>query len=149
MPDGHFSRDGRRRLLMVALGRQRVGKTALLNTIVQYFRAEGNEIEVWNADQQNRTHSLDAGGGLTGFSALVETVPVIAALAAQGTVELRDLLGPPLPHARRIEHRHRLLPGLDFARRRLLERQPAIRHLRHACQRWEHRHLCPSRERGR
>jgi len=127
MPDGHFSRDGRRRLLMVALGRQRVGKTALLNTIVQYFRAEGNEIEVWNADQQNRTHSLstffsdarvppegglvdaggwiesklkhqaehgyhavlDAGGGLTGFSALVETVPVIAALAAQGT----DVIG--------------------------------------------------------
>jgi hypothetical protein len=127
MPDGHFSRDGQRRLLMVALGRQRVGKTALLNTIVQYFRAEGNEIEVWNADQQNRTHSLstffsdasvppegglvdtggwiesmlkhqvehgyhavlDAGGGLTGFSALVETVPVIAALAAQGT----DVIG--------------------------------------------------------
>jgi hypothetical protein len=127
MPDGHFSRDGRRRLLLVALGRQRVGKTALLNTIVQYFRAQGSEIEVWNADQQNRTHSLstffpdaslppdgglmdtrgwiegklkeqaehghhavlDAGGGFTGFSALVEDVPVISALAAQGT----DVIG--------------------------------------------------------
>jgi hypothetical protein len=123
MPDGQFARDGRRRLLLVALGRQRVGKTALLNTVVQYFRAEGSEIEVWNADQQNRTHSLstffpdastppeaglvdtrgwiegklkeqvqhgyhavlDAGGGLTGFSTLVEDVPVIEALAAEGT----------------------------------------------------------------
>ena len=127
MPDGHFPRDGGRRLLLVALGRQRVGKTALLNTVVQYFRAEGSEIEVWNADQQNRTHSLstffpdaslppeggladtrgwiesklkeqaeqgyhavlDAGGGFTGFSALVEDVPVIEALAAQGT----DVIG--------------------------------------------------------
>ena len=123
MPDGHFSRDGRRRLLLVALGRQRVGKTAVLNTVVQYFRAGGSEIVVWNADQHNRTHSLstffpdaslppegglmdtrgwiesklkdqaehgyhavlDAGGGLTGFSALVEDVPVIEALAAEGT----------------------------------------------------------------
>jgi hypothetical protein len=127
MPESHFSQDGRRRLLLVALGRQRVGKTALLNTIVQYFRAAGSEIEVWNADQQNRTHSLstffpdaslppdggladtrgwiegklkeqaehgyhavlDAGGGFTGFSALVEDVPVIEALGARGT----DVIG--------------------------------------------------------
>ena len=127
MPDGHFSRDGRRQLLLVALGRQRVGKTALLNTVVQYFRAEGSGIEVWNADQQNRTHSLstffsdasvpsetgladtrrwiesklidqgergyhavlDAGGGVTGFSALVEDVPIVEVLAAQGT----DVIG--------------------------------------------------------
>jgi hypothetical protein len=127
MPDGHFSREEQRRLLLVALGRQRVGKTALLNTIVQYFRSFGSEIEVWNADQQNRTHSLstffldarvpletgvvdtrgwiegqlkdqakrgyhavlDAGGGWTGFSSLVEDVPVIEALAAQGT----DVIG--------------------------------------------------------
>src|ERR1700753_4124419 len=58
MPDGHFSRDGRRRLLLVALGRQRVGKSAVLNTVVQYFRAGGSEVVVWNADQHNRTHSL-------------------------------------------------------------------------------------------
>jgi hypothetical protein len=99
----------------------------VLNTVVQYFRAGGSEIVVWNADQQNRTHSLstffpdasvppegglvdargwiesnlkhqaehgyhavlDAGGGLTGFSALVEDVPVIADLAAKGT----DVIG--------------------------------------------------------
>ncbi len=127
MPDGHFPRDGRRRLLLVALGRQRVGKTALLNTVVQYFRADGSQIEIWNADQQNRTHSLstffsdasvppeggladtrgwiegmlkdqvergyhavlDAGGGVTGFSSLVEDVPIVDALALQGT----DVIG--------------------------------------------------------
>ncbi len=127
MPDGHFSGDARRPLLLVALGRQRVGKTALLNTIVQYFRAKGIQIEVWNADQQNRTHSLstffpdadcpaesnladsrewierklrdqaerryhavlDAGGGFTGFTALVEDVPVIEFLGANGV----DVIG--------------------------------------------------------
>jgi len=45
-------------ILWIALGRQRVGKTVLLNTTVQYFRALGNPIRVWNADQQNRSHTL-------------------------------------------------------------------------------------------
>ena len=58
MPDGNFHPAGDRSLLWVALGRQRVGKTALLNTTIQYFRALGSHIEIWNADQQNRTHSL-------------------------------------------------------------------------------------------
>jgi hypothetical protein len=49
---------GRPPILWVALGRQRVGKTVLLNTAVQYFRGLGNPIRVWNADQQNRTHTL-------------------------------------------------------------------------------------------
>ena len=121
MPDGHTPSSKRSRL-WVAVGRQRVGKTALLNTAVQYFRALGSHIEVWNADQQNRTHSLstffgdaatpppggladaklwieqrlidqgrhryhavlDAGGGWTGFSSLVEEVPVLAALGERG-----------------------------------------------------------------
>ena len=127
MPDGHKSRMDQRSLLWIALGRQRVGKTALLNAAVQYFRALGCHIEIWNADQQNRTHSLstffadaavppaggladgklwiegqlvdqvnrryhavlDAGGGWTGFSSLIEDVPVIQALAQQGT----DVIG--------------------------------------------------------
>ena len=58
MPDGHMSQPASKRLLWIALGRQRVGKTALLNAAVRYFRALGSNIEVWNADQQNRTHSL-------------------------------------------------------------------------------------------
>jgi hypothetical protein len=45
-------------ILWVALGRQRVGKTALLNTTAQYIRGLGNPIRIWNADQQNRSHTL-------------------------------------------------------------------------------------------
>ena len=123
MPDGHMSQPASKRLLWIALGRQRVGKTALLNAAVQYFRALGSNIEVWNADQQNRTHSLstfysdaavppeggladsrvwierrfvdqaqrgyhavlDAGGGATGFSSLIEDVPVLEPLKDLGT----------------------------------------------------------------
>ena len=122
MPDGQVSNRAAHSLLWVALGRQRVRKTTLLNAAVQYFRALGSPIEVWNADQQNRTHTLstffcdaavpppggladsrmwieekladqaarryhavlDAGGGWTGFSSLVEDVPVLDALGGQG-----------------------------------------------------------------
>jgi hypothetical protein len=118
MPDGQMRPVDRLPILLVALGRQRVGKTALLNTAVQYFRAQGNPIRVWNADQQNRSHTLstffadaeevpnggiedgkawiedrigdlirhrydavlDVGGGATGFSRLVQEVPVLDAM---------------------------------------------------------------------
>lgn len=118
MPDGQMRPVERLPILLVALGRQRVGKTALLNTAVQYFRAQGNPIRVWNADQQNRSHTLstffadveevpnggledgkawiedrigdlikhrydavlDVGGGATGFSRLVQEVPVLEAM---------------------------------------------------------------------
>jgi hypothetical protein len=122
MPDGQMAKQSRNALLWIALGRQRVGKTTLLNTAVQYFCGLGVPIDVWNADQQNRTHSLstffpnaitpppggladaqywieerlaeqalcrrhaalDAGGGWTGFSSLVEDVPLVGALDDQG-----------------------------------------------------------------
>ena len=109
-------------ILWIALGRQRVGKTALLNMAVQYFRSLGNPVRVWNADQQNRSHTislffpdaeeatgvgiedgkvwvedrlgdliehrydavLDVGGGATGFSKLVQEVPVLEAFEASG-----------------------------------------------------------------
>lgn len=58
MPDGQMMPMERLPILWVALGRQRVGKTALLNTAVQYFRDQGNALRVWNADQQNRSHTL-------------------------------------------------------------------------------------------
>ena len=51
------------RSVLVALGRQRVGKTSVLNATVQYFRALGTDIEVWNADQQNRSFALDVLSG--------------------------------------------------------------------------------------
>ncbi len=127
MPDDYVPAVPSRSLLWVALGRQRVGKTALLNATVQYFRSLGSPMEAWNADQQNRTHSLstffpeasvppegglidgrrwieekladqgqrryhavlDAGGGWTGFSSLVQEVPVLEALESRGT----DVIG--------------------------------------------------------
>src|SRR5271166_282438 len=118
MPDGLSMPADRPPILWVALGRQRVGKTALLNTAVQYFRELGNPVRVWNADQQNRSHTLslffrdaeevggggiedgkvwieahildlinkrydavlDVGGGATGFSKLVDEVPLLDAV---------------------------------------------------------------------
>lgn len=58
MLDGNSVPRGQQPLLWITLGRQRVGKTTLLNAAVQYFRGLGCPIEVWNADQQNRSHSL-------------------------------------------------------------------------------------------
>jgi hypothetical protein len=122
MPNRQISSGERKSVLWIALGRQRVGKTTVLNAAVQYFREKGCPIEVWNADQQNRSHSLstffadalvpppgglvdgklwieerlmdqvrrrvhavlDAGGGWTGFSSLVEDVPLVGVLGEQG-----------------------------------------------------------------
>jgi hypothetical protein len=58
MPDGQIKPMERLPILWIAMGRQRVGKTALLNTAVQLFQASGNPVRVWNADQQNRSHTL-------------------------------------------------------------------------------------------
>ena len=57
MPNRQISSGERKSVLWIALGRQRVGKTTVLNATVQYFREKGCPIEVWNADQQNRSHS--------------------------------------------------------------------------------------------
>lgn len=53
-----ISKPGRRPIITIALGRQRVGKTALLNAMAQFYRERGCPVHVWNADQQNRSHSL-------------------------------------------------------------------------------------------
>ena len=45
-------------IITIAFGRQRVGKTALLNAMAQFYRERGCPVQVWNADQQNRSHSL-------------------------------------------------------------------------------------------
>lgn len=44
--------------MIVAVGRQRVGKTTLLNAITEIYRGLGADIEVWNADLHNRSHIL-------------------------------------------------------------------------------------------
>lgn len=50
--------EDRRPVLIIVVGRQRVGKTTLLNTTVQFIRTHGGEVVVWNADMLNRTYSL-------------------------------------------------------------------------------------------
>ena len=48
----------RQPVLIVAVGRQRVGKTTLLNVLIETYRSLGAQIEVWNGDLHNRTHTL-------------------------------------------------------------------------------------------
>lgn len=85
----------RRPMLWVALGRQRVGKTVVLSAVAQFFRARGVALEVWNADQQNRSHSLsrffpdalspgDGGGLADGRDWIMERVDALAAASAEG-----------------------------------------------------------------
>ncbi len=50
--------EDRRPVVIVIVGRQRVGKTTVANTAVQFIRAHGGEVVVWNADKLNRTYSL-------------------------------------------------------------------------------------------
>lgn len=45
-------------VLIIASGRQRVGKTTLLSVMIETYRGLGAEIEVWNADLHNRTNTL-------------------------------------------------------------------------------------------
>src|SRR5271166_5798573 len=60
MPDGQIGIPGEKGVLVVVAGRQRVGKTTVANALVQYFGGLGCRFEVWNADQQNRSHSLSS-----------------------------------------------------------------------------------------
>lgn len=43
----------------IICGRGRVGKTVVANTYVQFWRARGARLEVWNADRQNETYTLN------------------------------------------------------------------------------------------
>lgn len=45
-------------VLFVALGRQRCGKTVLLNSLLQIYSEKGACIDILNADTQNKTHTL-------------------------------------------------------------------------------------------
>jgi hypothetical protein len=60
MPDGQIGRPNDKGVLVVVAGRQRVGKTTVANALLQYFGGQGCHFEVWNADQQNRSHSLSS-----------------------------------------------------------------------------------------
>ncbi|MGH7120587.1 MAG: hypothetical protein ACREFP_16630 [Acetobacteraceae bacterium] len=58
MLDGQVGGSPRLPIVWSSFGRQRVGKTVLLTMAGQYFRGLGNPIRIWNADQQNRSHTL-------------------------------------------------------------------------------------------
>ncbi len=55
--------EDRRPVVIVVVGRQRVGKTTFLNTTVQFLRAHGGQVVVWNADKLNQTYSLSMFSG--------------------------------------------------------------------------------------
>jgi hypothetical protein len=53
-----YSSDERLPILMIVVGRQRVGKTSFLNTTAQFLRAHGAEFQIWDADKMNTTYNM-------------------------------------------------------------------------------------------
>jgi hypothetical protein len=50
----------RKPVLILALGRGRVGKTVFLSTVAQYYRAAGATcLQIWNIDHHNQSESLN------------------------------------------------------------------------------------------
>ena len=123
----------RRPILMVVVGRQRVGKTTVVNTIIQKVRDGGGDLKTWNADVNNTSYNLgmfyddvlspgssnahdvrtwlemrlqdqilrrydtvlDVGGGDTPFTKLIEELPFIEELEADGIlVVVVHVVGP-------------------------------------------------------
>jgi hypothetical protein len=50
--------DDRKPVLMIVVGRQRVGKTTFLNALAQYLRGHGASFEIWDADKMNGTNNM-------------------------------------------------------------------------------------------
>ena len=57
MPFAKLNRD-RKPVLMIVVGRQRVGKTTFLNALAQYLRGHGASFEIWDADKMNATNNM-------------------------------------------------------------------------------------------
>ncbi|HWY81040.1 MAG TPA: hypothetical protein VNY10_03710 [Roseiarcus sp.] len=45
-------------VLMIVVGRQRVGKTTFLNGLAQFLRGHGASFEIWDADKMNATNNM-------------------------------------------------------------------------------------------
>src|SRR5689334_298083 len=45
-------------VLLMPLGRGRVGKTVIGNTVAQFFKKAGATLQVWDMDQQTTSHGL-------------------------------------------------------------------------------------------
>jgi hypothetical protein len=48
----------RRPVLLIVVGRQRVGKTTFLNTTAQFLHEHGASFEIWDADKLNSTYNM-------------------------------------------------------------------------------------------
>ena len=48
----------RQPVLMIVVGRQRVGKTSFLNAVAQFLRAHGAAFQIWDADKMNTTYNM-------------------------------------------------------------------------------------------
>lgn len=48
----------RQPVLVIAAGRQRVGKTVFLNTVAQFLKERDSDVVLWNGDQTNVTNNL-------------------------------------------------------------------------------------------
>jgi hypothetical protein len=49
---------GRKPVLMIVVGRQRVGKTSFLNALTQHLQERGGSFAIWDADQLNETNNM-------------------------------------------------------------------------------------------
>jgi hypothetical protein len=58
MPKSTKAQSDRRPVLFIGVGRQRVGKTTFLNTVIQSMREQGAQFVIWNADLLNVTYNL-------------------------------------------------------------------------------------------
>ncbi|GBR59455.1 hypothetical protein AA18889_2116 [Acetobacter senegalensis DSM 18889] len=45
-------------VLLTAVGRQRTGKTVFLNALTETVTRQGGDVEVWNTDHLNVSHSI-------------------------------------------------------------------------------------------
>ncbi|GBR51543.1 hypothetical protein AA11825_2008 [Acetobacter pomorum DSM 11825] len=45
-------------MLLTAVGRQRTGKTVFLNALTETVMCQGGDVEVWNTDHLNVSHSI-------------------------------------------------------------------------------------------
>ena len=133
MPNTNAVSEQRLPILMVVVGRQRVGKTTVVNTIIQRVREAGGQMQIWNADNNNTSYNLgmfyddvlspsstipgdirtwmeerladqilhrfdamlDVGGGDTPFTKLIQEIPFIDELEAEGIrVVVVHVVGP-------------------------------------------------------
>ena len=118
MSDAINPAEDRQPVVIVVVGRQRVGKTSFLNTTVQFLRAHGGEVVVWNADKLNRTYSLSMFSG------------DVLEPAGEDAEDVKAWLEDRFTHL--VEHRYDAvldIGGGDTPLARLVEEVPIVRTL--------------------